>query len=128
VAFAAIVNDAGGYDLLLLELHPDSNVSDAKKAAGTQTAPDSTPPDTSIAKGIATITAVQPGSLTLNFVERPLAGQNVTAALAPDVVYMAGDQKCVDPALAAGQQIGVVLHRGDGDTYTVQQVVLFQSS
>ena len=131
VGLAAVVNDSGGYDLLLLDVHPTApdtskpttaEISDAKKAAA------AAPADDNYVKGMAAITAVQPGSVTLEVKEGPLAGQSVTAAVAPDIVYTVGDQKCVDPALAAGQTVGVVLVRGDAGTYTLQQMAFFQSS
>ena len=134
VALAAVVNDTGGYDLLLLDAHfvaPEpppsdvtpakSEVTDAEKAAAAQTAPDE-----SFEKGIGTISAVQPGSLAIAVTDGPLAGQSITATLGPDTVYAAGDQKCVDPTLAAGQPIGFVLHHDvAAGTYAAQMVGLF---
>jgi Domain of unknown function (DUF5666) len=132
VGLAAVVNDTGGYDLLLLDAHPPAqpappgevnpakDVTDAEKAAAAETAP-----DLSFVKGIATVTAVQADSLTLDVTDGPLAGQSVTATLASDTTYTSGDQKCVDPALAAGQTVGIVLHREDAGTYTAQMVALF---
>jgi hypothetical protein len=134
VAFAAVVNDTGGYDLLLLDVHfvaPEapasdvttakSEVTDAEKAAAAPTAADE-----SFAKGIGTISAVQPGSLAIDVTDGPLAGQSITATVGPDTVYASGDQKCVDPALAAGQPVGFVLHHDvAAGTYTAQMVALF---
>jgi hypothetical protein len=132
VAFAAVVNASGGYDLLLLDVHtpaaeageaaakPDTvEVAEARKAAAATA-------DDSYVKGIADIVSVQPGSLTVSMRDGPEAGQSITAALPPDVTYTSGDQKCSDAALAAGQVVGIVLARGNGDTYTVQAVALFQ--
>jgi hypothetical protein len=126
VAFAAVVKDSGGYGLLLLTVHlaetPVSpnpgEVTDAKKAAG------SDPSDSNYVKATAEIVSVQPDSLTLNVREGTLTGQSITAALGPDVIYVSGDQKCVDPVLAAGDVVGVLLVHGDGDLYTVQQMAL----
>jgi hypothetical protein len=134
VAFAVVVNFTGGYDLLLLDVHPPAaeadqaaakpdtgEVSDARKAAAAAGAADDT-----YVKGIADIVSVQPGSLTVSMRDGTRAGQSITAALAPDVTYTSGDQKCADAALAAGQVVGILLARGDGDAYTVQAVALFQ--
>jgi len=130
VAIAAVVNASGGYDLILFDAHPAApdtskpttgEISDAKKAAAA-TAPAG---DGSYVKGMAAITAVEPGSVTLDVKDGPLAGQSIAATLAPDIIYTVGDQKCVDPALAAGQNVGFLLVRGDGGAYTLQQVALF---
>jgi hypothetical protein len=134
VAFAAIVNASGGYDLLLLDVHPPAaeadqaaakpdtvEVSDARKAAAAAAAADDT-----YVKGIADIVSVQPGSLTISMRDGTRAGQSITASLSPDVTYTSGDQKCADAVLATGQVVGIVLTRGDADTYTVQAVALFQ--
>jgi len=134
VALAAVVNDSGGYDLRLLTAHfvapepPPSDVTPAKSevtdtgtAAAAQTAPDE-----SFEKGIGTISAVQPGSLAIDVTDGPLAGQSITATLGSDTVYASGDQKCVDPSLAAGQPIGFVLHHDvAAGTYAAQMVGLF---
>ncbi len=130
VAFAAVVDGNGGYNLLLLQVNapiPDpatdadkDEVSGVDKAAAADADADS-----AYLKGTAEIVSVQPDSLTLNVREGALAGQVINAALAPDVTYIVGDQKCVDPALAAGQVVGVVLMRGAGEAYTVQIVALF---
>jgi hypothetical protein len=136
VAFASVADGNGGYNLIMLQVHlpatdaekPTSGeITDAKKAAAAA-ADDSatTADDSGYVKGTAEIASVQPGSLTLKLREGQLAGHTVTAALAPDIVYSAGDQKCVDPAFTAGQVVGVLLVHGDGDTYTVQQVALFR--
>src|SRR5262249_20595408 len=127
-------NDTGGYDLLRLDAHfvapeaPPTDVTPAKgdvtgaeKAAAAQTAPDE-----SFEKGIGTISAVRPGSLAIDGTDGPLAGQSITATLGPDTVYSSGDQKCVDPTLAAGQPVGFVLHHdAAAGTYTTRMVALF---
>jgi hypothetical protein len=134
VAFGAVLTATGGYELLLLEAHPadqttppaTGDVTDAKKAAAAANADATTVgADAAYVKQMAEIVSVQPDSLTLNLRDGQLAGQVVTAPLAPDVIYTSGDQKCVDPALAPGDVVGVLLLHGDGDTYTVQKLALF---
>jgi hypothetical protein len=136
VAFAAVVNDAGGYDLLLLDAHfvaPQAPANDVTPAQGEATdaekaATADTAADESFEKGIGTISAVQAGSLAIDVTEGPLAGQSITATLGPDTVYASGDQKCVDPTFAAGQPVGFVLHHdAAAGIYTAQMVALFAS-
>jgi hypothetical protein len=130
VAFAVVETGNGGYDVLLLQVHPlttptnrgtgDGEVSDAEKAA--KAADESSP---ALMKNVAEIVSVQPGSLTLHLRGAPLTGQTVTAALAPDIVYLVGDQKCVDPVLVPGAVVGVLLQRGADASYTVERVALY---
>jgi hypothetical protein len=136
VAFAAVVNDVGGYDLLLLDAHfvaPEAPASDVTPAKGEVTdaekaATADTTADESFEKGIGTISAVQAGSLAIDVTEGPLAAQSITATLGPDTVYASGDQKCVDPTFAAGQPVGFALHHdAAAGTYTAQMVALFAS-
>jgi hypothetical protein len=68
--------------------------------------------------------SVQPDSLTIRFTDGERAGQVVTAALGPDTVYRAGDQKCVDPVLTPGQQVGVLLASDASGGFTVDTVAL----
>ena len=67
--------------------------------------------------------SVQPHSLTIRLTDGQQAGQVLTAALGPNTVYTVGDQKCVDPAFTAGQDVGVLLHDNRG-AYTAVAVAL----
>jgi hypothetical protein len=132
VAFAAVVDGTGGYNLLLLQAHPavpeaskpdHGRVTDDEKA---QKAAGDAAGDSNYVKGTAKIVSVQADSLTLELRDGSLAGQTVTAGFAPAVTYTVGDQKCVDPTLTAGQVVGVLLMRGDADMYTLQAVAIFR--
>ena len=69
---------------------------------------------------------MQPGSLTIRFTDGQQADQVVTAALGPGTVYRSGEQECIDPALTAGQNIGVGLERDATGAYTVD-IVAFET-
>jgi len=130
VGFAAARNGGGGYDLLLLQVHPpeaaanlgagDDQAKVAAKRAGV-----SGEPTSGATKNVAEIVSVQPGSLTLKLRSDLFSGQTITAALAADVVYLAGDQQCADPALAPGEVIIVLLEQVAGSSYTIDRVSLF---
>jgi hypothetical protein len=129
VAFAVTQADDGSYQLIYLEVHlpeqptPTSETVDpAEKAARAARAA----ADEHYLKAMAEVVSVQPDSLTLKITDGDPADQVLTAATGPDSVYMAGDQKCVDPQLSAGQTVGVLLVHADDGAYLVQDVVLFQ--
>lgn len=116
VAFAASQADDGSYQIVYLAVHvPDPNTS-----ATSANAVD----ESSYVKAIAEVVGVQPGSLTLVLRDGSLASQTVNAAIGPDTLYTAGNQKCVDPMLAAGDVVGVLLVKGADGTYTVQELGL----
>ena len=126
VAFGATKAIDGSYQLIFLAVNvPDPLVSASatldpatKEAIAIEPSP--------FAKATAEVVGVQPDSLTLTFGDGPLAGQTMTVATGPDTIYIAGGQKCVDPQLAVGQGVGVLLLAGDNGTYTIQEVSLEQ--
>jgi hypothetical protein len=126
VAFGAKKAEDGSYQLIFLAVNvPDPLVSPSatvdpvtKEASAIEPSP--------VAKATAEVVGVQPDSLTLTLGDGPLAGQTMTVATGPDTTYIAGGQKCVDPQLAVGQGVGVLLLAGDNGTYTIQEVSLEQ--
>jgi hypothetical protein len=80
-----------------------------------------------VSKNVAEVVSAQDGSLTLKVRGGPLAGQTITAALAADVVYQVGDQECVDPALAPGDVIAVVMEQGADGASSIDRIALFAS-
>jgi hypothetical protein len=99
----------------------DQTLDDAAKAAAGADA-------SRYVKSLAQVVSAPPGSLSLNILDGPLAGQSVTALTGPDTAYAAGAQSCVDPDLTAGMTVAVLLVRADDGSYSTRQVNLFQPS
>jgi len=98
----------------------DGPVDPAAKAAA---APDAS----RYVKSMARIVSARPGSLSLNTLDGPVAGQSVVALTGPKTAYAVGAQSCVDPDLVPGMTVAVVLVRADDGSYSAQQISLFQS-
>jgi hypothetical protein len=116
VAFAASHAADGSYQIIYLAVHveePNTSTTDAGAVD-----------QSSNLKATAQVVAVEAGALTLMLRDGPLANQTVNVATGPDTVYIAGNQKCVDPTLTAGDEVGVLLVKGSDGTYTVQALAL----
>jgi hypothetical protein len=127
VAFGATRADDGSYELIFLGVHlpelpePTTDTVDpARKAAGAAA-------EARYLKATAEVTAVQPDSVTLRITDGDLRDQVLTTQMGPDATYLAGDQRCVDPQLSVGEEVGVVLLHADDGSYVVQEVVLTPS-
>ena len=116
VAFAASQADDGSYQFIYLGAHIQEASSSATSAGAVD--------ESSNVKGTAEVVAVQPGSLTLVLRDGPLANQTLNAAIGPDTEYIAGNQKCVDPTLTAGDEVGVLLVKSADGTFAVQALAL----
>jgi hypothetical protein len=127
VVFAAEEVD-GGYQLLLIEVHPDAepakdttqDVTDAKKAEAARTGTS----ERSGLKATAEVVSVQPGSLTLKIDDGEQAGQVIEAAIGPNTGFQARDTKCSGTDLVAGDTVGVALEKGVDGSYTALDVML----
>lgn len=130
VGFAVARNGGRGYDLLFLQVHPigtpiDSGTAVDQAKADEKLASALGGATSGATKNLAEIVSAQPGSLTLELRSDPLVGQTITAKLAPDIVYLAGEQQCVDPVLAPGGVVLVLLVPGTGGSYTIDRLALF---
>jgi hypothetical protein len=126
VFFATKQADDDSYQLIYLQVHPteadvdpDATVDPKDKAARAGD-------DSGDIKGSATVTGVDADSITVTLADGPLAGRELSAAIGPNTVYTVGTQRCVEPELATGTTVSVLLHR-DRDTYTARQIDLFRN-
>ena len=126
VMFVATSADDGSFQLVLLAVHVPEKGASPKDAATSpaKSAADEAASSQAYIKGAVAVESVQPDSLTIRFTDGPQAGEVVTAAIGPDTVYRAGDQRCVDPALTVGQDVGVLLARDASGGFTVDTVAL----
>jgi hypothetical protein len=126
VAFAASLAGDGSYELVYLEAHIPENPTPAADAVTPDAKePSASVPDGQYGKALAKVVSVQPDSITLDVIESDLGVRDITAAIGPATTYFAGDQTCADPGLAPGQVVVAIVERGDGGTYTAQQIGLF---
>jgi hypothetical protein len=124
VAFAATEAANGSYQLIYLGVHaPQQTARTAQTVDPAVKAANAAAPEPYV-KAPAKVVSVQPGSLTVRLTEGERAGQVLTAALRPNTVYTAGDQKCVDPVFTAGQDVGVLLAHDHSGAYTAVAVAL----
>ena len=80
--------------------------------------------DSSSVKTVAQVADVGADGLTLVVREGSLVGQTLHASTGPGTVYSVGSQRCVDPALAPGDVVGVLLVKGPGGSYSVEALAL----
>jgi hypothetical protein len=126
VVFAAEEVD-GGYQLLLIEVHPvegpkptTQDVTDAKKAQAAQTGEK----ESRELKASAEVVSVQSGSITLKVSDGPQAGHVIDVATGSDTSFLAAGTKCNGTDLVAGDALRVVLTDGVDGTYTAAAVIL----
>jgi hypothetical protein len=131
VAFGASQSDDGAWELIFLEVRPvdppvanpepDADAAKAAKRAAVAA-------ESNLVKLLAQVVSVEPNSLTLRVIDGDLAGQVLTAAMATNTVFSAGDETCVDPQLSAGLSVGVLLASSPDGTYVVQRLALLPQS